>query len=143
VPPRDLSVIGRLLSAVELREHGWERVELNALPLRGRVYSALTGPPVLIGTPQKVVLPGRIERPLPPYQGGCLQLTEGSMAESLGHDPNTLIGYALLSRQARQPYRLCSPGGRRVHSKPMPLRAAAEFEPAPAPCRFTSHVGGA
>jgi hypothetical protein len=39
-------------SALELRPHGGEWVESNALPHRDGVYSAATGPPVLIGIPR-------------------------------------------------------------------------------------------
>ena len=49
------------------------------------------------------------------------------MADSLGHDPNTLSGYALLSRQARQPYRLCCPWRSAEELNPLPVRHPSQF----------------
>ena len=48
-------------SAVELRPHGGEWVELNALPQRDGVYSAATGPPVLICIPRDLGCPSWLQ----------------------------------------------------------------------------------
>ena len=89
------------------------------LPRRDRIYSPAGGScrlpdpePALGDDPRS-----------PPYQSGALPLCyAGEMVDSLGHDPNTLSGYALLSRQARQPHRLCCPWRSAEESNPLPVR---------------------
>ena len=60
------------------------------------------------------------------------------MADSLGYDPNSLFENALLSRQARKPFRLCCPWRRVVSIELLRLITVPRFsgpfgEPTPAP----------
>ena len=99
VPPRNLSVIGRLLSAVELRERGG-KVRFLSSPPQGSVLQTdyqshwlslpENGAPRLDRTAVTAV-PRR-----------CPATGRWGLAESPEFESDTLVGYARLSRPARR-----------------------------------------
>ncbi len=66
----------------------WGKAESEQHARSGRGVTAHLPRPAADTSP-KMVLPGRIERPLPTYQIGVLPPERRELADSPGHDPDT------------------------------------------------------
>jgi hypothetical protein len=148
------AVIGRDSSPLEDAGKWWGKAESNGAPEGNRITAGILRPaddtsPLFksaLAPPRELAAPAEGGTDVPPHSqkwsrragsnrdrrdtGALLSpLSYDGVADSLGHDPNTQSGYALLSRQARQPRRLCCPSIWRSaeESNPLPVGYPSQF----------------
>jgi hypothetical protein len=109
----------------------WGKAESNGAPEGNRVTAGILRP---AGDTSPDLEPSRgLEPRSARYRRAALPLSYDGVADRIGHDPNTLTGYALLSRQATSPSVLspqsdCDLGGALRNRTPYRLGIHPSFQ---------------
>jgi hypothetical protein len=118
VPPVGIEpIVGRLssgCSAVELRGHGG-KVGFDPLPIQDRFYRPTAG---ATGFPSRSPRSGMIRDRRLTKAVHCRCATRAEMADSPGHDPDTLSGTHCLAGRPGNRTGCAVPGGRRRNRTP-------------------------